>query len=89
MDIKKITDAAAADMVLKKEKAIMAVIDLPDGRLTVVDTRRFGVLTIAGDPREYFTIDGKQVLAFDPIETSLKLEGDKYVYRVTQNCRRL
>lgn len=77
-------------MVQQKEDSIRQVLDDLVPRWTLFDiARRCTFVHYAGNPNEFLLLDGKPIMEFFPLETEMTQEGDSYVMRVTQNCRRL
>ena len=79
------------DLISKKEQAVREALDelLPDGWTNEEVASRSQLVRLAGSTMETFVLDGNPILEFHDLESSMTLEGDKYVMRATQKYRRL
>lgn len=84
------TQEAMASLVSQKEEAIKAALVNLLGELSIDEVkRRCEFRTYAGDPNEYFCIDGDAVLQFYPIEFGQRQTKTSYFVTATQKVRKL
>jgi hypothetical protein len=88
----KFVNPCMKDLLAHKEQIIREVVNelIPGWTLTDIQ-KRLSIIVLASDPlqRETLCLDGKPIMEFYPLETSRHDEGDKFVFRVTQQYRRL
>lgn len=82
--------SSMAEIVRQKEASIRAALDdlIPGWSLLEIP-RRCTFIRHHDSPNELLCLDGKPIMEFFPLESSMDEEGDKYVIRVTQKYRRL
>lgn len=84
--MQQVSASLARDMEAEIATAVEAA--MPGAALDEIK-RRCRLTTLAGQPGEYFEIDGKPVLYFGPLQSAMDTQSDRYVMRVWRDFRKL